>query len=322
MPRALEHPVTASPVARDRAEPTDPFTSAKVVAAFTGVYVLWGTTYLGIALALRSIAPFTLGAIRFLLAGSILYGWLRTQERNPLRQVNVLSALVCGGLTLAIGNGLVAWSQQGIPSGIVALIVTAVPIVVVTFDWAFFSRRSPPMWALLGMGMAFLGVVAIVAHMRSLSGVVKPLHLAAIVVAVVSFSLGTLLQARLRGGASVLSFTCVQLIAAGATLALVATAAGEFSASHFQRISSTSLLAVLYLAVFSGVLGLSCYLWLVAHVSAQKASTYALVNPAIAVILGSTFLGEQVTPLVVACAGLVLAGVALVLFSSSRPARR
>jgi drug/metabolite transporter (DMT)-like permease len=286
----------------------------RVLAAFAGIYVIWGTTYLAIAIAIRTIPPFISGGARFLLAGALMYAWLRLREPRPFAGVNLGMSALCGVLLSGIGNGFVIWAQQGIPSGIAALIVTAVPVIVLILDWAFFSRRAPTRQALLGTAIAIAGVVTIVAHTRTLSGNAQPLYLLAMLAATIGWSFGTLLQKRSARPDIVLSFTCAQMLAGGVFQLAMATFTGEWTDFAPGAVSLDSMLAVLYLIVFGSIIALNSYLWLLTRVAAPKVTTYALVNPVVALILGALVLQERITPLAVTAASLVLIGVALVLF--------
>jgi drug/metabolite transporter (DMT)-like permease len=298
-----------------------PFVAATlpIVAAFAGIYIIWGTTYLAIAFAIQTLPPFISGAARFLIAGALMYVWLRVRGSNPLRGVNLVAAAWTGVLLSGIGNGFVIWSQQGIPSGIAALIVTAVPVVVLVLDWAFFAKRAPTRSALAGTGIAIAGVVAIVMHTRSLSGDVQPLHLFALLIAIVGWSIGTLVQKRHATRDNVLSFTCAQMLFGGVFQLSMSLVDAEWAAFEWSQVSIASLLALAYLIVFGSLIGLNCYLWLLTRVAASKVTTYALVNPVVALILGAVVLNERVTPLAITAAVLVLGGVALVLFQDWRP---
>src|SRR5262245_34805041 len=117
--------------------------SFAVLAAFAGIYLIWGTTYLAIAFAIHSMPPFISGVARFALAGGVMYVWLRARSPRPFAGVNIPMMALTGLLLSGIGNGFVLWAQQGIPSGIAALFVAAVPVLVLIFDWAFFSKRAP-----------------------------------------------------------------------------------------------------------------------------------------------------------------------------------
>ena len=292
--------------------------TARIAAAFAGIYVIWGTTYLAIAVAIQTLPPFISGAARFLLAGGFMYAWLRARSRTVFAGLDLRVAALCGVLLSGIGNGFVVWAQQGIPSGIAALMVAAVPVIVLILDWAFFSRRAPTRQATIGVAMAIAGVATIVVHTRSLSGDAHPLYLVAVLAASVAWSFATLLQKRTATSATVLSFTCAQMLFGGVFQLLVSFADREWSRFDPAAVSLGSVLGVLYLVAFGSIVALNCYLWLLTRVSAQKVTTYALINPVVALILGSAILDERVTALAVVAAALVLAGVALVLFQDWR----
>lgn len=291
--------------------------SAGMIAAFAAIYFFWGTTYLGIALAIKTIPPFITGGTRFVIAGLLMYVWLRWRNPRPFENVNLLTAALAGVLLSGVGNGLVTWAQQGIPSGIAALVVTSVPVIVLLLDWAFFSKHPPSRPALVGTAIAFTGVVAIVAHTRSLSGAAHPLYLAALIVSTIGWSFGTLLQKRAATRETVLSFTCAQMIFGGLFQLLLSVPDGEWARFDVAAVTWTSVLALGYLIVFGSIVGLNCYLWLLTRVSASKAATYALVNPVVALFLGALVLNERLTTLALIAAGLVLLGVGLVLFQDA-----
>jgi drug/metabolite transporter (DMT)-like permease len=288
--------------------------SLGVLAAFAGIYIIWGTTYLAISFAIHSTPPFISGVARFALAGVVMYAWLRARNRHPFAGINVPMMALSGVLLSGVGNGFVLWAQQGIPSGIAALFVAAVPVLVLIFDWAFFSKRAPTKQALLGIAVAIAGVVTIVMHTRTLSGNAHPLYVLAMFVATTGWSLGTLLQKRWANAGTVLSFTCGQMLFGAAFQLLMSIVTGEWLRFDPAAISLQGVIAILYLVVFGSIVGLNCYLWLLTRVPAPKVATYALVNPVVALILGAAVLGEAVTPLAIVAALLVLVGVALIVF--------
>jgi len=290
-----------------------------VLAAFAGIYLIWGTTYLAIALTIRTVPPFISGAGRFLVAAAAMYAWLRLRNSKPFIGVNVPLALFCGVLLSGVGNGFVIWAQQGIPSGIAALIVTAVPVIVLVIDWMLFSKRAPTGQALVGTAIAIAGVAIIVLHTRTLAGHAQPLHLLAMLAAVIGWSFGTLLQKRAATAQIVLSFTCVQMFGGGMFQLLMSFVDGEWQRFDVGAVSLVSWFSLAYLIVFGSLIAVNCYLWLLTRVSAQKVTTYALVNPVVALLLGAIVLGERVTPLAATSAALVLIGVALVLFQEHSP---
>ena len=288
--------------------------SFAVLAAFAGIYLIWGTTYLAIAFAIHSMPPFISGVARFALAGAVMYVWLRARSPRPFAGVNIPMMALSGVLLSGVGNGFVLWAQQGIPSGIAALFVAAVPVLVLIFDWAFFSKRAPTKQALIGIAVAVAGVVTIVMHTRTLSGNAHPLYVLAMFVATTGWSIGTLLQKRSANAGTVLSFTCGQMLFGAAFQLLMSIVTGEWSRFDPAAITLQGVLAILYLVVFGSIVALNCYLWLLTRVPAPKVATYALVNPVVALILGAAVLGESVTPLAVVAALLVLFGVALIVF--------
>lgn len=288
--------------------------SVGMLAAFAAIYFFWGTTYLAIAIAIQEIPPFISGAVRFLLAGLVMYAWLRWREPCLLANVDLKMAALTGVLLSGIGNGFVVWAQQGIPSGIAALIVTAVPVIVLLLDWAFFSKRAPTRQALIGTTIAVVGVVAIVTHTRSLSSAVHPLYLISLLAATVGWSFGTLIQKRVVQPGTVLSFTCAQMVFGGLCQLCMSVVDREWTDFDPSVVTWSSVAAVAYLIVFGSILALNCYLWLLTKVPAPKVATYALVNPVVALLLGALVLSERLTGLAVAAAVLVLVGVGLVLF--------
>jgi drug/metabolite transporter (DMT)-like permease len=284
-----------------------------VASAFACVYIVWGTTYLAIAIAIRSAPPFVAGTVRFFIAGAVMYTWLRLRERKPLAGINLPIAALSGVLFLGMGNGFVMWAQQGVPSGIAALIVGAVPVLVQVFDWMFFSRRAPAPRAMLGIGIALLGVVIVILHTHSLAGEVKPSYLFAMLVAVTAWSFGTLLQRGAVAPGKLLAFGVVQMFAGSAFQALMGVFTQEWRTFDAGAVEMSAWLAILYLAIPGSVIAFTAYLWLLSRVSAQKATTYALVNPVVALTLGAVVLGERITPLSAVAATLVIVGVGIVL---------
>jgi drug/metabolite transporter (DMT)-like permease len=289
--------------------------SLAVLAAFAGIYIIWGTTYLAIAFAVHAMPPFISGVARFGLAGALMYVWLRARNPRPFAGVNIQMMALAGVLLSGMGNGFVLYAQQGgIPSGIAALFVAAVPVIVLILDWAFFSKRAPTKQALFGIAVAVAGVVTIVMHTRTLSGGAPLLYVGAMFVATTGWSIGTLVQKRSATTATVLSFTCGQMLFGAAFQLLMSLVTGEWSRFEPSAISWQGVVAILYLVVFGSIIGLNCYLWLLTRVPAPKVATYALVNPVVALFLGAAVLGEAVTPLAIVAALLVLLGVALTVF--------
>jgi drug/metabolite transporter (DMT)-like permease len=283
-------------------------------AAFSVIYVIWGTTYLAIALAIRTLPPFTTGAIRYLTAGTVMYAWLRSREPRPFDGLYIPGTLLCGVLMSGIGNGFVMWAQKGIPSGVAALFVASLPMLILLFDWAFFSRQKPARVATLGVIVGMAGVAVLATHTGGMSGRIHPIHLLAVLAAEISWAVATLLQRRFVPVERIANFTCLQLFAGGVFQLVAALIGRDWQVLAVHGVATSSLLAVAYLTIAGTLIANNCYTYLIAHVSAHKVTTYALVNPVIALALGVLVLDEKVSWAMVIASVLVLLGVALVLF--------
>jgi drug/metabolite transporter (DMT)-like permease len=288
----------------------------RITLAYGCIYLVWGTTYLGIAIAIQTLPPFLSGGVRFLIAAALMFGWLAIRKPEQLRALPWRHGLATGVLLGGAGNGLVVWAQQGLPSGTAALILASIPVVVLLLNWAFFERTPPTRRALTGTSLALAGVTAIVATRHGVGGEASPVYVFVILLAVVSWSIGTLLQRRSSRSGQLFGLAAVQMLAAALFQGSMALVTREWFGFDPTQVSVASVAAVLYLAVFGSVIALTCYVWLLTQEPAQKVATYALVNPVIAVLLGAIVLGETISAWTVAGALLVIAGVALVLFQN------
>jgi len=290
-----------------------------VWSAFAAIYLIWGTTYFAIAMVLRSIPPFVGAALRFGVAAAVLWTWLRLRSPRPLQGLPLKRLILTGALLLAGGNGLTTWAQQGVPSGVTALVLASAPLTVMMLDWAFFSGHIPAGRSLAGAMLGLLGVTLIIAHLYGLAGVTRPSHVLALLGSLLAWSTGTLLVRGAVAPERTIAASCVQMMVGCMVLGFMASVSGEWLQFDPARVTATSWLALLYLAVFGSIVALSCYLWLLTQVSAQKATTYALVNPVVALLLGATVLDERVTALMLLAVALILVGVALVLIRRPLP---
>ena len=288
--------------------------SSAILAAFAAIYIIWGTTYLGIALVLRSLPPFLGGGVRFLAASGLMYLWLRWRDPHPFADLNIPGTALCGVLMTGMGNGLVIFAQTGLPSGVAALFIAMLPVLTLLLDWAFYAHRRPAAGAVAGLTLGFAGIVVLTANVHALSGTIRPIHVAAVTLAELGWANGTLLQRRYVPIGRVVNFTCLQMFFGSLFQLLMGAIGHEWTQVDLSRFTLTSLLALLYLIVVGSLLAFNAYSYLVARVPAQKITTYALVNPIIALALGALVLHEKITPAAVLAAVLVLLGVAMVLF--------
>jgi drug/metabolite transporter (DMT)-like permease len=292
----------------------------QILAAFAGIYVIWGTTFLALAIVIRSIPPFIGGGVRFVIAAGLMYVWLVIRERRPFEGLKLGGTMLCGALLSGMGNGFTVWAQQGLPSGIAALFVGALPVITLILDRLFFSKRTPSVQSLLGVMLGLAGIIVLSMNTLSFSASVRPIHIVAVLTAVTGWSLGTLLQRRYVPSHRVMAFTCLQMLSGGVFQFLMSVVDREWGGFQPSHIQLQSVLAIAYLVVFGSLVAVNCYSFLVAHVATQKVTTYALVNPVIALALGAIVLNERITPSAIVSTILVLVGVALVLFQRRTPA--
>ena len=282
--------------------------------ALGAIYLIWGTTYLAVVIMLRTIPPFAGSAMRYTFGGTLLLLWLLLFRRQAFAGLPWPRLLLAGVLLVAGGNGFAVWAQQGVPSGIAALLISSVPVFVMLLNWLFFARRAPDVRSLIGILIGMCGVAVIVVHLHTLSGAVRMPYVLALLGAMLCWSSGTLVSRGTIVAAQVSAGTCVQMLVGATLLSLMALVHGDWRALFAAHVSLGSWLALAYLTVFGSIVALSCFLWLLTQVSPQKATTYALVNPLVALLLGSLLLGEKITASVAVAVLLILAGVGLVLF--------
>lgn len=290
----------------------------QILLAFLAVYIIWGSTYLAIRFAIATMPPFLMASVRFLIAGAILYLFMRLRGAERPKLIHWRSAAVIGGLLLLGGNGIVSWAELQVPSGLAALLVAAVPLWMALFDWLRPNGVRPRALTIIGLVVGF-GGVALLASQAESSG--AGLHIAgviALLVATVCWAIGSLYARSAPMPKTQLVGTGMEMLAGGALLLVVATATGEWSQAHLEAISLKSLLALAFLIIFGSLVAFSAYVWLLHHVSAARVSTYAYVNPVVAVFLGWAFASEPITPMTLASAAIIVTAVALITASRAR----
>ena len=285
-------------------------------AALLVVWVVWGSTYLAIRIADRTIPPFPMAGVRYLTAGLLLYpvAWLGTR-RGPRPRARVSAAqwagmAVVGTMLLAFGNGGVSYAERTLPSGLAALLVASVPLWMALADQVINGRRLRPVgWAALVIGLAGIAIVA----QPHGHGAVLPVLV--VLGASVSWGVGSVLTGRLPAPASPLLGSAMEMLAGGCVLVGLAVTAGEAWPGHA---SGQSLLALAYLIGPGSLLALTCYVIALRRLPTPVVSTYAYVNPVVAVALGALLLGERLTLSALIGGAVVVASVALLLNPRSR----
>jgi drug/metabolite transporter (DMT)-like permease len=296
-------------------------TSGRVALAFAAVYVLWGSTYLAIRFGIETIPPFLMAGTRHLVAGLLLYIWMRSRGTPRPSATHWRSAAIIGGLMLLGGNGLVTWAEQRVPSGLAALIVASVPIWMAVLEGL--EKRARPGGAVIaGLLLGLAGIVLLVVPGRFAgNGHVDPLGALALLTAALCWSTGSLYSRRVPLPASTFTATAMEMIAGGTWLWVAGLLFGEGSRLHLSAISMRSAVSLAYLILFGSLIGFTAYVWLLKATTAARVSTYAYVNPIVAVVLGTLFAGEVITARVAIAALVIVGSVALIITSRARPAR-
>jgi drug/metabolite transporter (DMT)-like permease len=294
-------------------------------SALLVVWVFWGSTYLAIRVADRSIPPFAMAAVRYLIAGAVLYpfAWLGSRRRPVAvlpagqrawsRRAQWGGMAVVGTLLLAFGNGGVSYAEQTLPSGLAALLVASVPLWMALTDRVINGQRiSGRGWLALAIGLAGIAVIA----RPSGSGAVVPILV--VLGASISWGIGSVLAGRLPAPPSPLLGSAMEMLTGGIVLAGLAAVTGELARTDPTRVSTQSLLGLLWLIGPGSLLALTCYVIALQRLPTSAVSTYAYVNPVVAVSLGALFLGERPTLLTLLGGAVVVVSVALLLTQRNR----
>ncbi len=283
-----------------------------VMAAFASVYIIWGSTYLAIRYALETMPPLLMAGVRHLLAGVILYAVLRFSGTPRPQRIHWRSAAVIGALLLLVGNGGVCWAEQTIPSGLAALFVTTVPVWMVLLNWVRRDGVRPSGTEVAGVAMGFVGV-AVLIDTDSLGGAAVDRMGAAILIgASLAWALGSIYSRHASLPQSPLMATAMQMLCGGVFLSIVSLMLGEGAKFELAKVSMRSALSLLYLTLFGSLVAFSAYVWLLRVSTPAKVSTYAFVNPMVAVALGSLFADEPLTPRTMIAAAVIVVAVVLI----------
>ncbi len=284
----------------------------RMVIAFAAVYLIWGSTYLAIRYAIETIPPFLMASARFLAAGTMLVAWARWRGAAWPSHAEWRVAAVTGLLLLLGGNGGVVWAEQTVPSGLAALLVGAVPLFTVALDWLRPGGRRPGRAVIAGLLMGFAGVAVLVNPQASDAGRVDPLGALALIGATISWSIGSLYSRGASSAPSPLMAAGANMLCGGLGLLVAGSLTGEFGRLDLGAVSARSALALAYLIVFGAVAGFTAYIWLLRHTTPAKATTYAYVNPIVAILLGWAIAGEPLTARVAVAAGIIIGGVVMI----------
>lgn len=302
-------------------------TRGAVITAFAALYIIWGSTYLAIRVAIETLPPFLMAGVRFLIAGAVLYGWSMLRSPQRPSRAEWKAAAIIGTLLLMGGNGAVVWAEQVVPSGVTALLVAIVPAWFVLLNWLWRKGGRPRGRTVAGLTLGFAGSALLIGPGALGAGEgVNPIGAAVLMVGCVAWAVGSIYSKNAPQPSPFLA-TGMQMLAGGSVLLLAGLLTGEPARLDLGAVSGRSLLGFAYLIVFGAIIGFSAYIWLLRYVHPARVSTYAYVNPIVAVVLGWAVAGEPITARMGVAAAVILGGVTLVTLdqhtasdrSSSRP---
>jgi drug/metabolite transporter (DMT)-like permease len=285
------------------------------------IYVVWGSTYFGIAIAIETIPPFLMATIRFAIAGAILVAFdlLRhPQARHWPTRRQLLDSAIVGALLLGIGNGFVSYGEQTVPSGIAAILIAMMPLWFALLAWLYLRQRLPRV-VFGAIALGFLGTALLVWPTGEGANRFDPLGILILFLAPLGWAHGSLYSVhRAKLPPSPLTASGLQMLAGAAVTAVEAVIVGEPSRFDPSGISAESVLAIAYLVAFGSMLAYTAYGWLLKNAPLSLVGTYAYVNPVVAVALGTVFLREDISARTVIAAGIILMAVAIIVTARGR----
>ncbi|MFQ5966672.1 MAG: EamA family transporter [Acidimicrobiia bacterium] len=293
--------------------PTTNTPGARVWLALGTIYVVWGSTYLAIAVTVETIPPLLSSGARFVLAGALLYLLVRWRADEAPKAIHWRSALVVGGLLVG-ANGVLSVAEQTVPSGLASLLIATVPFWMVLGASVFFSTRtSRAEW--IGIGVGFVGVVVLVG--RPAEGA-SLLAVSVVLIASIAWAAGSILSPRLEAPSSTLLAVSMQMLAGGALMLLLGVMVGEVEDVQLGEFSTSSVVAFFYLVVVSSMIAFPAYIWVLGAAPTSLVSTYAYVNPVIAVMLGTALRNEPLDARLVLGGALIVTAVFVIVTAAAR----
>ena len=293
----------------------------KVLVAFALVYVIWGSTYLAIRFALETMPPFLMAAVRFLIAGALVYAWTRLRGASRPTATEWRASTIAGVLLLFGGNGAVVWAEQHLPSGLVALVVATTPIWMVLLEWLWRGGARPTLGVVSGLVLGLIGLALLIGPGSIAgTGTVDPLGAIVLTAGSLSWAVGSIYARGAPLSRHGLLSTGMQMLMGGAALAVLGLGMGELARVDLGAISMRSTLALLYLLVFGSLIGYTAYAYVLHKSTPARVSTYAYVNPVVAVFLGWALASEPLTPRMLAASAIIIGGVALITTARSKAA--
>jgi drug/metabolite transporter (DMT)-like permease len=292
----------------------------KVLLAFGIIYFVWGSTFLAIRVGVREVPPFLFAAMRFLVAGVVLYGWMRARGTPSPSWREWISATVLAVLIFVLDYGLLFWAEKRVPSGIAAVMMATIPVFMALSEILILKTHRLTLRLAIALLVGVGGVMVLVSHAVSFGDApIDTIGACALIVAAISWSISSSLSKRLQLPAAKAMSSGAQMLVGGFLLALTAAALGEFRGFRLQAVSGKAWLALIYLIVAGSIIGFTAYVWLIHHESPTRVGTYAYVNPVVAVLVGYFLGGEALGTRTIVGTLLVLVSVVVL---TTTPAKK
>ena len=301
-----------------KASDNQPASKAQTLLAFAIIYFVWGSTFLAIRIGVHEVPPFLFAAMRFLVAGLVLYGWRIARGDPSPTQRQWMSAFLLALLIFVFDYGLLFWAEQRVPSGVAAVMLAAIPVFMALSEILFLRTQRLTVRLSLALLIGVGGVAVLMSRGLNLGG--APIDRAgaiALIFAAISWSVASALTRKLPLPVSKTMSSGAQMLAGGVLLALASAALGEFRKFHPLEVSVGAWLSLIYLIVFGSIIAFTAYVWLIHHESPTKVGTYAYVNPVVAVIVGY-FLGGEALGLRTIL-GTLLVLISVLVIATTRP---
>lgn len=283
----------------------------RILLAIAATWFIWGSTYLGVAIAVRDLPPFLTSGLRNVLAGTLIYGFLRLRGAARPTRAQWGTSVIVGVSLLALGNGAVTWAAQREPSGVIALVASLVPLWLMVFGWLGANGVRPAGVEVAGILLGLVGIALLVAPHEG-GGNVSAIGLVVLLVSTLAWAGGSMYARTLAPLPVPLLGTGMEMLIGGGTMLVVSGLSGEWSRVSAASFTPSAVTALAYLVLAGSILGFSAYKWLLANVRPALAGTYAFVNPVVAMLLGWAFAGEAMTGRLVLAMALIVGAVAMI----------
>jgi drug/metabolite transporter (DMT)-like permease len=294
-----------------------------LILAFATIYVVWGSTYLGIKVAVETLPPFLMAGLRFAVAGTLLFGYLMLKGAKwpTLRQWR--DQAIIGVFLLVGGNAVVSWSEMRTPSGITSLILGAGPLIVVIMDWLRPHGSRPTLGLACGVAAGIAGIALLLGPDAIPAGYRPPtIYIIVLFASSISWWTGSFYSKHVTSGTPLILAASMQMLCGCACILLVSWLLGEGRGFHLASVSLHSWEAFAYLVVVGSIIVFPVYVWLLEHSTPARVSTFAYVNPVIAIFLGWATVGEPLNPRIIIAAVIIIGAVAVITIGKARTAAK